>query len=38
MHPNQEKLKRMMAEAGFSRPEYYNLTHGVVAVHRGYKI
>jgi demethylmenaquinone methyltransferase/2-methoxy-6-polyprenyl-1,4-benzoquinol methylase len=38
MHPNQEKLKQMMAEAGFERPEYFNLTHGVVAVHRGYKV
>jgi len=37
MHPNQEKLKAMMAEAGFERCEYFNLTHGVVAVHRGYK-
>ncbi len=38
MHPNQEKLKSMMAEAGFERPEYFNLTHGVVSVHRGYRI
>jgi demethylmenaquinone methyltransferase/2-methoxy-6-polyprenyl-1,4-benzoquinol methylase len=38
MHPNQEKLKQMMAEAGFECPEYFNLTHGVVAVHRGYKV
>jgi demethylmenaquinone methyltransferase/2-methoxy-6-polyprenyl-1,4-benzoquinol methylase len=38
MHPNQEKLKRMMADAGFERCEYFNLTHGVVAIHRGYKI
>ncbi|HUL10617.1 MAG TPA: bifunctional demethylmenaquinone methyltransferase/2-methoxy-6-polyprenyl-1,4-benzoquinol methylase UbiE [Methylococcaceae bacterium] len=37
MHPNQEKLKQMMQEAGFERCEYFNLTHGVVAVHRGYK-
>ena len=37
MHPNQEKLKAMMAEAGFEHCEYYNLTHGVVAIHRGYK-
>jgi demethylmenaquinone methyltransferase/2-methoxy-6-polyprenyl-1,4-benzoquinol methylase len=28
----------MMQEAGFDRCEYFNLTHGVVAVHRGYKI
>jgi demethylmenaquinone methyltransferase/2-methoxy-6-polyprenyl-1,4-benzoquinol methylase len=38
MHPNQEKLKQMMLEAGFERCEYFNLTHGVVAVHRGYKV
>ena len=37
MHPNQEKLKAMMAEAGFEHCEYYNLSHGVVAIHRGYK-
>jgi demethylmenaquinone methyltransferase/2-methoxy-6-polyprenyl-1,4-benzoquinol methylase len=36
-HPNQEKLKTMMIESGFERCEYFNLTHGVVAVHRGYK-
>jgi len=38
MHPNQETLKQMMAAAGFERCEYFNLTHGVVAVHRGYKL
>lgn len=38
MHPNQEKLKQMMVDAGFERCEYFNLTHGVVAIHRGYKI
>jgi demethylmenaquinone methyltransferase/2-methoxy-6-polyprenyl-1,4-benzoquinol methylase len=38
VHPDQEKLKQMMREAGFERCEYFNLTHGVVAVHRGYKL
>ncbi len=38
MHPNQETLKLMIEEAGFSRVAYYNLTAGVVALHRGYKI
>lgn len=38
MHPNQEKLKAMMEAAGFQRCEYFNLTHGVVAIHRGYKV
>jgi len=37
MHPNQETLKKMMEEAGFERCEYFNMTHGVVAIHRGYK-
>lgn len=38
MHPDQESLKEMMEKAGFSRVEYYNLSGGVVAVHKGYKI
>ncbi len=38
MHPDQETLKAMMEAAGFSRCAYYNLTGGVVAVHRGYKV
>jgi len=38
MHPPQEKLKEMMTEAGLERVEYFNLTAGVVAVHRGYKL
>lgn len=38
MHPGQEELKQMMADAGLSRVEYFNLTGGVVAVHRGYKL
>jgi demethylmenaquinone methyltransferase/2-methoxy-6-polyprenyl-1,4-benzoquinol methylase len=38
MHPDQETLKRMMEQAGFARCEYFNLTHGVVAIHRGYKV
>ena len=37
MHPDQEKLKSMMETAGFERCEYFNLTNGVVAIHRGYK-
>lgn len=36
MHPDQETLRGMMAEAGFVRCAYYNLTGGIVAVHRGY--
>ena len=38
MHPDQETLKNMMIEAGFEKVEYFNLTGGVVALHRGYKI
>ncbi len=38
MHPGQEELKRMMEGAGLSRVEYFNMTGGVVAVHRGYKL
>lgn len=37
MHPGQEELKRMMEQAGLERVEYFNMTGGVVAVHRGYK-
>ena len=38
MHPPQEELKAMMSEAGLSRVDYFNLTAGVVALHRGYKL
>jgi demethylmenaquinone methyltransferase / 2-methoxy-6-polyprenyl-1,4-benzoquinol methylase len=38
MHPGQEELKQMMIDAGLGRVEYFNLTGGVVAVHRGYKL
>ena len=38
MHPKQEELKQMMEAAGLERCEYFNLTQGIVAVHRGYKI
>jgi demethylmenaquinone methyltransferase/2-methoxy-6-polyprenyl-1,4-benzoquinol methylase len=37
MHPDQETLKDMMEEAGFSRCEYHNMTGGVVALHKGVK-
>ena len=38
MHPAQNELKQMMTDAGLERVEYFNLTGGVVAVHRGYKL
>ena len=37
MHPDQETLKDMMEDAGFSRCEYHNMTGGVVALHKGVK-
>ncbi len=37
MHPKQDELKGMMENAGFDRCEYFNMTQGIVAVHRGYK-
>jgi demethylmenaquinone methyltransferase/2-methoxy-6-polyprenyl-1,4-benzoquinol methylase len=37
MHPDQETLKGMMADAGFERVSYHNMTGGIVALHRGIK-
>jgi demethylmenaquinone methyltransferase/2-methoxy-6-polyprenyl-1,4-benzoquinol methylase len=37
MHPDQETLKGMMEDAGFTRCEFYNMTGGIVALHRGFK-
>lgn len=37
MHPKQDELKAMMERAGFDRCEYFNMTQGIVAIHRGYK-
>lgn len=37
VHPSQEELKELMTEVGFERVEYFNLTAGIVALHRGYK-
>ena len=37
MHPDQDTLKDMMEDAGFSRCEYHNMTGGVVALHKGVK-
>lgn len=36
VHPNQETLKTMLEGAGLERVEYFNLSAGVVAVHRGW--
>lgn len=37
MHPDQETLKQMMEDAGLERVDYFNLSLGIVALHRGYK-
>ncbi len=38
MHPDQRTLKGMMEHAGFQNCDYHNLTAGIVAVHRGFKL
>ncbi len=37
MHPDQMTMKTMMADAGFERCDYHNMTAGIVALHSGYK-
>ena len=37
MHPDQEKLKAMMQQAGFEDCDYHNLSGGIVALHRGFR-
>ncbi len=37
VHPDQETLKSMLEQAGLEKVEYFNLTLGVVALHRGFK-
>ena len=38
VHPNQETLLGMLQAAGFAQARYHNLSGGIVALHRGYKI
>ncbi len=38
MHPDQQTLQGMMEEAGFDKATYHNLTGGVVALHKGFKL
>ena len=38
LHPDQETLCGMLADAGLERVEYFNLAAGAVAVHRGWKL
>ena len=37
-HPDQAALMSMMEEAGFEMTGYHNLSGGIAAVHRGYKL
>jgi len=37
MHPNQQKLKSMVLDAGFDQCDIHNLTGGIVALHRGFR-
>lgn len=37
MHPDQETLKGMMEDVGLERVQYFNLSGGIAAIHRGYK-
>jgi len=36
--PNQDRFASMIADAGFSRAQYRNMSGGVVAIHSGWKI
>lgn len=38
MHPGQEALKEIMERVGLENVEYFNLSAGVVALHRGFKL
>lgn len=38
VHPDQQTLREMMRSAGFSSCQYFNLSAGIVAVHRGARI
>ena len=37
MHPDQEELKSLMEEVGFTKCKYYDLTNGITAIHTGIK-
>ncbi|MEO8564895.1 MAG: class I SAM-dependent methyltransferase, partial [Betaproteobacteria bacterium] len=36
VHPDQQELGAMMESAGFEKVEWFNLSGGVVALHRGF--
>jgi len=38
VHPDQETLLEMLRTAGYAQVRYHNLSGGIVALHRGYKI
>jgi demethylmenaquinone methyltransferase/2-methoxy-6-polyprenyl-1,4-benzoquinol methylase len=38
MHPDQETLLEMLRTAGYAQVRYHNLSGGIAALHRGYKI
>jgi demethylmenaquinone methyltransferase/2-methoxy-6-polyprenyl-1,4-benzoquinol methylase len=38
MHPGQEELAGLMRDVGFAHVDYFNLSAGVVALHKGFKI
>ncbi len=38
MHPDQATLKAMMEGAGFERCTYHNMSGGIVALHKGFKL
>lgn len=38
MHPKQKSLQTMMENVGLEHCQYFNMSQGIVAVHRGYKI
>jgi demethylmenaquinone methyltransferase/2-methoxy-6-polyprenyl-1,4-benzoquinol methylase len=37
MHPSQEELKELMEQVGFDKVDYFNLSAGIVALHRGFR-
>ena len=37
VHPDLEQLKSLLEQAGLEQVEYFNLSAGVVALHRGYR-
>lgn len=38
VHPDQPTLLAMLQQAGLERCEYFNLSGGIVAIHRGYRL